>query len=77
MIDEWKCYRNVCRCFRDFMKHQGFSSIGIVRMQDCDDVRFVVSAYDVLSEKAFCRIYTPDDMRCITRANGIFWRFIK
>jgi hypothetical protein len=39
--------------------------------------QYVVTAYDPVERYNFCRSYTLEEIKCITHASKIFWRFIK
>lgn len=65
------------KTFRDFMKRLGFYGVSIKRMEQ-DPNLFAVCAFDRMNEKVpFSRIYSVEDMRCISHANNIFWRYLK
>lgn len=53
-----------------------FQSPSIKQAKDVPDM-FVVTAYDPVDHYNFCRSYSNDDLRCITRCFDIFWRYIK
>ena len=61
-------------CFRHFLKRLGFKPSC---HYDKEVNRYVWSFYDPVDDKCYCRSYSLDDMRCITTASNIFWRFIK
>lgn len=61
---------------RKIMWRLGFQSPSIKRAKDVPDM-FVVTAYDPVEHYNFCRSYSNDDLRCITRCFDIFWRYIK
>lgn len=61
---------------RKIMRRLGFQSPSIKRAKDVPDM-FVVTAYDPVDHYNFCRSYSNDDLRCITRCFNIFWRYIK
>lgn len=61
--------------FRTMMKRLGFLGVSVRKV---DDGLYVVCGYDPINEKyPFCRTYSLEDMRCITHASDIFWRYIK
>lgn len=60
--------------FRRFLRRQGFSAIAITKVEG--DFRYCCSGYDHLNARYFCRCYTLEEMRMITRSNDIFWRFL-
>lgn len=65
------------KAFRDFMKRLGFYGVSIKKLEQ-DPNLWAVCAFDRLNEKVpFSRIYSLEDMRCITHASDIFWRYLK
>jgi len=68
-------YRYVTSNFRKHMRRLGYTDVTICKAQDLD--RLIVTAYDPVDCKHFCRPYTLDDLQCILHANNIFWRYIK
>lgn len=63
--------------FRKFMLHLGFYGVSIKQMEQSPD-HYAVCAFDRMNEKVpFSRVYTLEDMRCITHASNIFWRYMK
>lgn len=73
--DAFKRYKVVSSTFRSMMRRLGFDSPSV----KCSDVDgfFVVTAYDPIEFKYFCRSYSLEDLEAITRSSDIFWRFIK
>lgn len=62
--------------FRKFMLRLGFYGVSIKKMEQVD--LYAVCAFDRMNEKVpFSRIYSIDEMRCITHASDIFWRYIR
>ena len=65
------------RSFRKFMIRLGFEGVSIKRMEQ-DPNLFAVCAFDRMNESVpFSRVYSLDDIRCITHASDIFWRYLK
>ena len=65
------------RSFRKFMIRLGFEGVSIKRMEQ-DPNLFAVCALDRMNESVpFSRVYSLDDIRCITHASDIFWRYLK
>lgn len=65
------------KAFRDFMKRLGFYGVSIKKLEQ-DPNLWAVCAFDRMNEKVpFSRIYSLEDMRCITHASDIFWRYLK
>ena len=65
------------RPFRKFMIRLGFEGVSIKRMEQ-DPNLFAVCAFDRMNESVpFSRVYSLDDIRCITHASDIFWRYLK
>lgn len=63
--------------FRKFMIRLGFVGVSIKRMEQ-DPNLFAVCAFDRMNESVpFSRVYSLDDIRCITHASDIFWRYLK
>lgn len=61
---------------RVYMKRLGFYGVSIKQMEQ-DPNLWAVCAFDRMNEKVpFSRIYSLEDMRCITRAGDIFWRYL-
>ena len=51
--------------------------VSIKRMEQ-DPNLFAVCAFDRMNESVpFSRVYSLDDIRCITHASDIFWRYLK
>lgn len=65
-----------CRNMRAFMRRLGFQSPSVRRSKDVPG-RWIVTAYDPVERYNFCRSYTLEEIKCITHASNIFWRFIK
>lgn len=66
-----------CSHMRTMMRRLGYLGCSIKRVSDHPEL-FVVSACDSMDDKVvFCRTYTEEDMKCITHASDIFWRYIK
>lgn len=64
------------KAFRNFMLRLGYYGVSFKKMEQAD--LYAVLAFDRMNEKVtFSRIYSLDDMRCITHANDIFWRYVK
>lgn len=62
--------------FRKFMLRLGYYGVSIKKVEQSD--LYAVCAFDRMNEKVpFSRIYSLDDMRCITHGSDIFWRYIK
>lgn len=61
-------------CFRSFLKRLGFRPS---YHYDKEVNRYVWAFYDPVDNKHYCRSYSLDDMRCITTASNIFWRYIR
>lgn len=61
---------------RCFMRRLGFQSPSVKKSSDVPG-QWIVTAYDPVEHYNFCRSYTLDELECITRANLIFWRYIK
>lgn len=70
------CQSPYAYSMRKIMRRLGFQSPSIKRAKDVPDM-FVVTAYDPIDCYDFCRPYSNDDLRCITRCFDIFWRYIK
>ena len=63
--------------FRGYMKRLGFYGVSIKKLEQ-DPNLWAVCAFVRMNEKVpFSRIYSLEDMRCITRAGDIFWRYLK
>lgn len=63
--------------FDKFMIRLGFEGVSIKRMEQ-DPNLFAVCAFDRMNESVpFSRVYSLDDIRCITHASDIFWRYLK
>lgn len=69
-------YRYVTSNFRKHMRRLGFVECSVCKAPDLDDM-VIVTAYDPVDCKHFCRSYTLDDLQCILHANNIFWRYLK
>lgn len=67
---------SACRTMRSFMRRLGFHSASVRKSKDVPDM-YVVSAYDPVDRYYFCRSYTLEELKCITHASKIFWRYIK
>lgn len=65
-----------CCTMRAFMRRLGFHSPSVRRSKDVPG-QYVVTAYDPVERYNFCRSYTLEEIKCITHASKIFWRFIK
>lgn len=65
-----------CRTMRTFMRRLGFHSVSVRKSKDVPGM-YVVSAYDPVDRYYFCRSYTLEELKCITHASKIFWRYIK
>lgn len=65
-----------CRSMRALLRRLGFQSPSIKQSKDAPGM-FVVTAYDPIDCYNFCRSYTVEDIRSITHASDIFWRYIK
>jgi hypothetical protein len=65
-----------CRSMRALLRRLGFQSPSIKQSKDVPGM-FVVTAYDPIDCYNFCRSYTVEDIRSITHASDIFWRYIK
>lgn len=62
---------------RGYMKRLGFYGVSIKKLEQ-DPNLWAVCAFDRMNEKVpFSRIYSLEDMRLITRAGDIFWRYLK
>lgn len=69
---------NVLASFRRFLKRQGFYKPQIKRADKNffpGDV-YVVSFYDEMNGKHFCRTYNTYDMKAIIHSSDVFWRFL-
>lgn len=66
----------VAKTMRAFMRRLGFQSPSVKQSKDIPG-QWIVTAYDPVDRYNFCRSYTLEDLKCITHANLIFWRFIK
>ena len=65
------------RFFRKFLIRLGFYGVSIKKLEQ-DPNLWAVCAFDRMNEKVpFSRIYSLDDIRCITHASDIFWRYLK
>lgn len=61
--------------FKTMLRRLGFLGVSARKV---DDALYVICAVDPMDDKRpFCRTYSLDDMRCITHASDIFWRYIK
>lgn len=68
---------NACTSMRSVMRRLGYLGCSIKRAPHYPGL-YVVSARNSMDDKVvFCRIYTEEDMKCITHASDIFWRYIK
>lgn len=65
-----------CRTMRAFMRRLGFRSPSVKQSKDVPG-QYVVTAYDPVERYNFCRSYTLEEIKCITHASKIFWRYIK
>lgn len=65
--------------FRAFLERQGFCKPHVVRVTEglFPGQRYAVSFFDEFEGKEKCLSLTTYDMRCITHANDVFWRFLK
>lgn len=70
------CQPPVIRTMRAFMRRLGFHSPSVKQSKDVPG-QWIVTAYDPVDRYNFCRSYTLEDLKCITRANLIFWKYIK
>lgn len=67
----------VVQDFRKFMKRLGFYGVSIKEVEQLSG-SYAVCAFDRMNEKVpFSRVYTLEEMRCITHASDIFWRYLK
>lgn len=39
--------------------------------------KFLIALYDLVDNKFICRMYSLEDLRCITHSSDIFWRYVK
>lgn len=68
---------NDVRSMRDMMKRLGYLGVSI-KKSSFDGNVWIVSAVDPMDRNVvFCRPYTVEEMRCITHASHIFWRYVK
>ena len=65
-----------CCTMRAFMRRLGLHSPSVKQSKDVPG-QYVVTAYDPVERYNFCRSYTLEEIKCITHASKIFWRFIK
>lgn len=65
-----------CRSLRRLLLRLGFDSPSIKNAADVPGM-YVVTAYDPVECRNFCRSYTVEDIQCICRCFDIFWRYIK
>ena len=66
----------VMRTMRAFMRRLGFQSPSVKESKDVPG-QWIVTAYDPVDRYYFCRSYTLEEIKCITHASNIFWRYIK
>lgn len=62
---------------RDMMRRLGYLGVN-VKKSSFDGNVYLVSGMDPMDRNVvFCRPYTLEEMRCITHASDIFWRYVK
>lgn len=62
---------------RLLMKRLGYLGVS-VKKSSFDGNVYLVSGIDPMDRNVvFCRPYTLEEMKCITRASDIFWRYLK
>lgn len=61
---------------RKIMRRLGFHSPSVKLAKDVPGM-YIVTGYDPVDRYSFCRSYSADDIKCITRCFDIFWRYIK
>lgn len=70
-----KIEESAIKSFRSLLERQGFIDISIRRGRELG--KFVCTAYDPFECKVFSREYDIPELQCITRANRIFWEYIR
>lgn len=60
-----------------YMRRLGYVDVHARRVKDSAERLYRVTAYDMASERPFDRVYSVEDMACITRAGAIFWRYVQ
>lgn len=79
MSEEKKLSSQPCEVvvMRDMMKRLGYLGVN-VKKSSFDGNVYLVSGMDPMDRNVvFCRPYTLEEMKCITRASDIFWRYVK
>lgn len=61
--------------FRRMVRRLGYTAVSCRR--DPETGIYSCTWFDPMDNKQFIRSYSLDEIRCITRASDIFWRYIK
>uniref|UniRef100_A0AAU8AXL9 Uncharacterized protein n=2 Tax=unclassified Microvirus TaxID=338099 RepID=A0AAU8AXL9_9VIRU len=66
--------RNAVKNFRSLMTRLGYK---MTYEFSPKYEKFLISLYDSVDDKFLCRMYTFQELRCITTASNIFWRYVR
>lgn len=70
---------NLAKSLRDMLTRQGFKNSVLRTEVEGKGPGFLVALIDPVDPNSvfFCRFYTVDEVKTITTAQRIFWRYVK